>query len=89
LFVIKRQKNVVEAIQGNLFMLTGNKLITPPVSEGCLNGVMRKQVLNSQKNGPFEVVEEAISPLIYKSRRIIYHKRYQGNTAHNIQKKRI
>jgi hypothetical protein len=27
------------------------------------------------------VVEEAISPLIYKSRRIIYHKRYQGNTA--------
>jgi branched-chain amino acid aminotransferase len=25
-----------------------------------------------------EVVEEAISPLIYKSRRIVYHKRYQG-----------
>jgi branched-subunit amino acid aminotransferase/4-amino-4-deoxychorismate lyase len=22
-------------------MLTGNKLITPPVSEGCLNGVMK------------------------------------------------
>jgi hypothetical protein len=43
-----------------------------------------------KKNGPFEVVEEAISPLIYKSRRIIYHKRYQGNTAHNkIQEKRI
>jgi hypothetical protein len=32
------------------------------------------------------VVEEAISPLIYK-RRIIYHKRYQGNTAHKIHKK--
>jgi branched-chain amino acid aminotransferase len=44
-------------------MLTGNKLITPPVSEGCLNGVMRKQVLEfAKKNGPFEVVEEAISP---------------------------
>jgi branched-chain amino acid aminotransferase len=67
-------------------MLTG-KLITPPVSEGCLNGVMRKQVLNSQKMDHFEVVEGS-RPLIYKSRRIIYHKRYQGNTAHNkIQKK--
>jgi branched-subunit amino acid aminotransferase/4-amino-4-deoxychorismate lyase len=33
--------------------LTGNKLITPPVSEGCLNGVMRKQVLEFKKNGPF------------------------------------
>jgi branched-chain amino acid aminotransferase len=35
-------------------MLAGNKLITPPVSEGCLNGVMRKQVLEfAKKNGPF------------------------------------
>jgi branched-chain amino acid aminotransferase len=30
-------------------MLAGNKLITPPVSEGCLNGVMRKQVLEFAK----------------------------------------
>jgi branched-chain amino acid aminotransferase len=42
-------------------MLTGNKLITPPVSEGCLNGVMRKQVLEF-KMDHLEVVEEAISP---------------------------
>ena len=56
-------KNVIEALQGNLFMLKGNKLITPPVSEGCLNGVMRKQILSLAKAmGNLEVVEEAISP---------------------------
>ena len=56
-------KNVVEAIQGNIFMLLGNKLITPPVSEGCLNGVMRKQVLALAKKLPeLTVVEEIISP---------------------------
>jgi branched-chain amino acid aminotransferase len=56
-------KNVVEAIQGNLFMLMGNKLITPPVSEGCLNGVMRKQILEiAKKIESLEVVEEVISP---------------------------
>ena len=56
-------KNVVEAIQGNIFMLLGNKLITPPVSEGCLNGVMRKQVLAIAKKLPeLKVVEEIISP---------------------------
>jgi branched-chain amino acid aminotransferase len=56
-------KNVVEAIQGNIFMLVGNKLITPPVSEGCLNGVMRKQVLALAKKLPeLTVVEEIISP---------------------------
>jgi branched-chain amino acid aminotransferase len=56
-------KNVIEALQGNLFMLAGDKLITPPVAEGCLNGVMRKQILNLAKTiENIEVVEEAISP---------------------------
>jgi branched-chain amino acid aminotransferase len=56
-------KNVVEVLQGNLFMLTGKKLITPPVSEGCLNGVMRKQILTiAKKIEGIEVLEEIISP---------------------------
>lgn len=56
-------KNVIEALQGNLFMLKGNTLITPPVSEGCLNGVMRKQILAlARKMENLEVVEQVISP---------------------------
>ena len=61
--LLNDSKNVVEAIQGNLFMLLDNKLITPPVSEGCLNGVMRKQVLAlAKKIETLEVVEGIISP---------------------------
>ena len=61
--LLNDSKNVVEALQGNIFMLLGNKLITPPVSEGCLNGVMRKQILNlAKKLENIEVVEEVISP---------------------------
>ncbi|MFH6969031.1 aminotransferase class IV [Flavobacterium sp. FlaQc-28] len=56
-------KNVVEALQGNLFMLAGKKLITPPVSEGCLNGIMRKQILAlAKKVEGIEISEEIISP---------------------------
>jgi branched-chain amino acid aminotransferase len=56
-------KNVIEALQGNIFMLKGNTLITPPVSEGCLNGVMRRQVLAlARKIEYLEVIEEIISP---------------------------
>ena len=56
-------KNVVEALQGNIFMLKGNTLITPPISEGCLNGIMRKQILSlALKIEDLEVKEEAISP---------------------------
>lgn len=61
--LINDAKNIVEALQGNLFMLTGKKLITPPVSEGCLNGIMRKQILAlAKKVEGIEVVEEIISP---------------------------
>lgn len=61
--LINDDKNVIEALNGNLFMLMGSKLITPPISEGCLNGVMRKQVLAlARKIETLEVVEEAISP---------------------------
>lgn len=61
--LLNDSKNVVEALQGNLFMLSGNILITPPTSEGCLNGVMRKQILQiAQKMQSIEVVEAIISP---------------------------
>lgn len=61
--LLNESKNVVEALQGNLFMLMGNRLITPPITEGCLNGIMRKQILAlAKKMDTLEVVEEPISP---------------------------
>lgn len=61
--LLNNDKNVVEALNGNLFMLLGNKLITPPISEGCLNGIMRKQILQiAKKIESVEVIEEVISP---------------------------
>jgi len=61
--VINDDKNVVEALQGNLFMLSGTKLVTPPLSDGCLNGIMRKQVLElAKKIEGIEVTEASISP---------------------------
>jgi branched-chain amino acid aminotransferase len=61
--LLNDSKNVVEALQGNLFMLKGNILVTPPVSEGCLNGVMRKQIIKLARTiENIEVVEESISP---------------------------
>ena len=58
--ILNDSKNIVEAINGNIFMVIGNKLITPPISEGCLNGIMRKQILNQAKKIDFLEVEEAI-----------------------------
>ena len=61
--VLNDEKNVVEALQSNLFMKTGNIVVTPPVSDGCLNGIMRKQVLEILKKVEgIEVKEASISP---------------------------
>ena len=61
--LINEEKNVVEATNGNVFMLVANQLITPPISEGCLNGIMRKQIILLAKQlGTVEVIEKEISP---------------------------
>ena len=61
--VLNDEKNVVEALQSNLFMKTGNLVVTPPVSDGCLNGIMRKQILELLKKiEGIEVKEASISP---------------------------
>ncbi|MDI1317109.1 aminotransferase class IV [Flavobacterium sp.] len=60
--LINEDKNVIEAANGNLFMLKENKLITPPISEGCLNGIMRKQIIALvERMESFAIVEESIS----------------------------
>jgi len=61
--LLNDDKNVIEGLQGNLFMRMGNTLITPPITDGCLNGIMRKQILNfAKKLEGYEVVEKSISP---------------------------
>lgn len=61
--LLNNEKNVVEALNGNLFMLMGNKLITPSIEDGCLNGIMRKQVIPiAKKIENIEVLEQSISP---------------------------
>lgn len=61
--LINEDKNVIEAANGNLFMLLNGQLITPPISEGCLNGIMRKQILKLAKElDGIEVIEQPISP---------------------------
>ena len=61
--LLNNNKNVVEALNGNLFMLLGTKLITPPTEEGCLNGIARKQIIAiAKKMEGIEMVEAPISP---------------------------
>ncbi len=60
--LINDVKNVIESINGNLFMRMGTEIYTPPLTEGCLNGVMRKQILNTSTITGYDFIEKIISP---------------------------
>lgn len=61
--LINTQKNVVEALQGNLFLVKGMHIKTPPLEDGCLRGIIRKQLIAILPKLPEYTFEEAsISP---------------------------
>lgn len=61
--LVNTAKNVVEALNGNLFLVKGRVIKTPPLNDGCLKGIMRTQLINIIKLLPeFELVEDSISP---------------------------
>lgn len=61
--LLNTNKEVVEALNGNLFLVHGSTLKTPPRSSGCLQGIMRKQLLSILSKLPdYKVEESAISP---------------------------
>src|SRR5690606_4437211 len=61
--LLNTDKQVVEALNGNIFLVKGNTIKTPLILDGCLKGIMRKQVMAIVKSMPEYTLEEtSISP---------------------------
>ena len=61
--LLNTDKQVVEALNGNIFLLKENTIKTPPILDGCLKGIMRKQIIDIIKSLPEYILEESsISP---------------------------
>ena len=61
--LLNTDKHVVEALNGNLFLVKGNIIKTSPLSSGCLKGVLRKQLMEIIDLIPELILEESpISP---------------------------
>lgn len=61
--LLNEKKNVVEALNGNLFLVKGDIVKTPPLTDGVLNGIIRKQLLGIiTKTENYKLEEASISP---------------------------
>ncbi|WP_378188051.1 aminotransferase class IV [Aquimarina sp. W85] len=61
--LLNTNKMALETTNGNLFLVKGSKIKTPPLSDGCLQGVLRTQLLRILEKLPdYEIEEGSISP---------------------------
>lgn len=61
--LVNERKQVVEAINGNIFTVKGNTIKTPSISEGCIKGITRKKIIEIVSKGENYTLEETeISP---------------------------
>lgn len=61
--LINEKKGVVEVTNANIFVLKGNTIKTPSLSEGCIKGITRKKVIDIiSKNEEYTLEETTISP---------------------------
>lgn len=61
--LVNDKKSVVEALNGNLFLVKNNTIKTPPITDGALKGIIRKQLIEIIKKLPeFTLEETSISP---------------------------
>jgi branched-chain amino acid aminotransferase len=61
--LLNSNKQVVEAINGNVFLVKGNTIKTPPLTDGCIKGIMRMQLLQlASKLEDYQFEEASISP---------------------------
>lgn len=59
--VLNDQDRIVEAISSNIFLYKNNNLYTPSLDEGCMDGIMRRQVLRIAKEMNINVFEGMVN----------------------------
>ena len=61
--LLNERKGIVEVTNASLFLVKGNTIKTPLLSEGCLKGIAREKVINIiESNNDYDIEETVISP---------------------------
>jgi branched-chain amino acid aminotransferase len=64
---------VCESLHANVFVYYQNKLYTPALSEGCVDGVMRRVVIEMALDSDIEVIEAQLHPGILTEAEEMFH----------------
>jgi len=62
--ILNHNGHVCETMSSNIFVSYDQRIYTPALQEGCVEGVMRRAVLETGRELGVEMVEAAIDPLV-------------------------
>jgi len=79
--LLNQEGFLCESLSSNVFIWYDNKLYTPAISEGCIDGVMRRIIIDLAVDSGMEVIEAQISPNILREADEIFH----TNAIHGVQ----
>ena len=61
--LLNERKHVVEVINGNIFLVFGKIVKTPPIEDGCVKGIIRKKIISHlEEQSNYTIEETSISP---------------------------
>ncbi len=56
--LINDQNRLSESTSSNLFLIKGDSILTPPLNEGCINGIIRQVVVKIAPELGYKVIED-------------------------------
>ena len=88
--LINEKKGVVEVTNANIFVIKGNTIKTPALTEGCIKGILRQKMIEMiSKNPDYNIEETNISPFeIQKSDEVFITNAIMGIQAVTQYKKK-
>lgn len=58
--ILNSESNICETTASNIFIATDKHLITPPISSGCVKGIIRKQIIENASLWGYTIEEKNI-----------------------------
>jgi len=60
--LLNNKKQVAEVIHANIFIIKNNIILTPPLTEGCINGIVRSKIIKLlKKSTTYQILENEIT----------------------------
>jgi len=59
-FILNQYGRITESISSNVFVVKEKLILTPSLSEGCIEGTMRKTIIGLARQNGFEVIEKGV-----------------------------